>query len=179
MLFKTSFSDNEIHHYVDLTASFIKTQKEAFHQLGTPLSTAEQETLKPFFSEGILHTTRFFLKTDGPIESPDFITELNERGILFTLDMLKAVTFQDVIVAYEPLDAKVQFHELVHAVQYQKMGLKQFANRYVRGLFMKGSYEGIPLEVNARLLEQAFTRNSSEPFSVEQEVQRWINENRF
>lgn len=39
------------------------------------------------------------------------------------------------------------FHELVHVIQYEKLGLVQFANKYVRGFLNGGSYDGIPLEM--------------------------------
>src|SRR5436853_935557 len=51
--------------------------------------------------------------------------------------------------------------ELVHVVQYEKLGLKEFAAKYVTGFLSGGSYEAIPLEMNA------------------DEVQRWIDTGRF
>src|SRR5689334_14573026 len=138
MLFKTPFSETDIVQYVNQTAAFIKTQKDLFFSQAQPLSEVEQETFKPFFSEPILKTTRFYRKADGPIETPDFIRELQDRGVVFSFDQLLAVTFVDAVVAIGELDAQVQFHELVHAVQYQKLGLKQFANKYVRGLLTRG-----------------------------------------
>ena len=179
MLFTSSFSDNEIVDYINETAAYIKAQREQFAPLAQPLTPEERAAFKPFFTEAILNTTLFYLKTDGPVESPAFISELNDRGVPFTLERLKAITFMDVVVAYEKVPAQVQFHELVHAVQYQKLGLKQFANKYLRGLLVKGTYERIPLEANARLLDEAFFKNPSQVFSVEQDVQRWINENKF
>ncbi len=179
MLFTNSFPENETTRLVGEMASFIKTQREVFAPQAAPLSPKEQEIFKPFFTEAILNTTLFLRKTDGPIESPDFVKELNDRGILFSLDRMEAVTFVDVVVSYNGLESKVRFHELVHAVQYQKMGLKQFANKYLRGLLLRGSYEKIPLENNAHLLEEAYVKDPAKPFSVEAEVQRWINENKF
>ena len=179
MLFTSSFSENEIVHYVNETAAYIKAQREQFAPKAQPLAFAEQGAFRPFFTEAILNTTLFYLKTDGPVQTPDFISELNDRGVPFTLERLKAITFMDVVVAYEQVPAQVRFHELVHAVQYQKMGLKQFANKYLRGLLVKGTYERIPLEANARQLDEAFSKNPSQAFSVDQEVQRWINENKF
>lgn len=179
MLFRSSFPEIEIVRYAGELASFIKARKEFFEPDARPLSDMEQVLFAPFFSEAILKTTLFVRKTDGPIETPDLLKELDERGLPFSLGGLRAVTFVDVVVAYDDLDPRVQFHELVHAVQYQKLGLKQFANKYIRGLIARGSYEKIPLEANARLLDEAYSKNPTQPFSVEQEVQRWINENKF
>jgi len=179
MLFTNSFPESEIVRVVGEMAAFIKAQREALASQAKPLTPSEQEAFKPFFSEAILNTTLFYKKTNGPIETPDFVKELNERGILFSLDRVEAVTLMDVVVSYRDLGPNIQFHELVHAVQYQKLGLKQFANKYVRGLLTRSSYEKIPLEASARLLEEKFVKNPSEAFSVEADVQRWINENKF
>jgi hypothetical protein len=179
MLFTTSFPEDEVVRCVGEMTAFIKTQREAFASMASPLSAHELSIFKPFFSEAILKTTLFYHKKDGPIETPDFLKGLDERGFAFSLDRLEAVTFMDVVVSYDGLGPNVQFHELVHAVQYQKLGLKQFANKYLRGFLSRGSYEKIPLETNARLLTDNFIHNPDEPFSVEQDVQRWVNENRY
>jgi len=179
MMFSTNFTESEISNYAGQMAAFIKTQREIFLSQAAPLSEAQLEPFKPYFNEGILKTTLFAGKTDGPIASPDFMEELSQKGVAFSLDRLKAITFLDVVVTFEELDPRVQFHELVHAVQYQKLGLKQFANKYFRGLLRSGRYEKIPLEVNAHLLDEAFSKNTGQPFSVEADVQKWINENRF
>ena len=59
-----------------------------------------------------------------------------------------AVSFVDVIVSNGPISTATLFHELVHVVQYRKLGLSDFAARYVTG-FVRGSYERIPLEITA------------------------------
>lgn len=179
MLFTNSFPENEIVRIVGEMAAFIKAQREAYASQAAPLSSHEQEVFKPFFSEAILKNTLFFNKAPGPLEPPDFLKELNERGVQFFLDRMEAVTLVDVVVSHRGLEPNIQFHELVHAVQYQKLGLKQFANKYVRGLLSRGSYEKIPLEANAHQLEDRFVKNPAEAFSVEAEIQRWINENKF
>ncbi|HJT24960.1 MAG TPA: hypothetical protein VJ873_10300 [bacterium] len=179
MLFTNSFPESEIVRIVNDMSAFIKAQREAFAPQATPLSAHDCEVFRPFFGEAVLKTTLFYRKTDGPFEPPDFLKEMNDKGVNFFLDRMEAVTLMDVVVSYHGLEPNIQFHELVHAVQYQKLGLKQFANKYIRGLLSRGSYEKIPLEVNAHQLEDKFFKNPSEVFSVEAEIQRWINENKF
>jgi hypothetical protein len=178
-LVATKFSEEEILHYVGQAASFIRSQRDSYYEAAQPLSAVRMDRFKPFFSESILKGTRFFVKADGPIQDPDFLRELNDRGIAYSLEKTQATTFIDTVVSYEPLDIQIQFHELVHAVQYQKLGLKQFANKYSRALLSTGDYWKIPLEINAYQLDKAYAQEPDQPFSVEQEVQRWINENRF
>jgi hypothetical protein len=178
-LVATQFSEEEIVDYSALIATFIRSQREAYVERATLLPPSQVEKFSPFFNPGLLRNTFFFHKKDGPIEDPVFLKELNDRGLAFSLDRLRAITFMDVIVSYEELKPQVQFHELVHVVQYQKLGLKQFAHKYLRGFLVTGSYESIPLEKNAYVLDQAYSQNPDKPFSVEQEVQTWINGNKF
>jgi len=49
----------------------------------------------------------------------------------------------------------------------------------VRGFLKGGSYDEIPLEVNAYTLEERFQNNPQRGFSVQQEVARWAAEGRF
>jgi len=62
----------------------------------------------------------------------------------------------DTVVSHEPFNDRLLFHELVHVVQYEKLGLEGFAAKYVRGFLNGGSYEGIPLEMNAYELDARF-----------------------
>jgi hypothetical protein len=71
------------------------------------------------------------------------------------------------------------FHELVHVVQYTKLGLSAFAAKYVTGFLNGGSYEAIPLEMNAYELDERFAEAPMNGFSVETEVQRWIDAGKF
>ena len=179
MLYLYNLPEDAIAHYVGETSVFIKEQREIFYPQAQPLDDELQEMFRPFFSDAILKSTLFYLKQDGPIQAPPFLEEMRAKGVPFPLERLQAITFIDVVVFYTPLSARVKFHEFVHAVQYQKLGYKQFTNKYVRGLLSKGTYEKIPLEYNAKVLDEAYSKSPTQPFSVEQEVQRWLNENRF
>jgi len=178
-LLTTKFSDEETLSFVNLTASYIRSQRDAFFEAAAPLPSVKAEKFKPYFSDGILKSTRFFIKKDGPIANPEFLKELNDRGVDFSFERLQAITFIDVVVSFETPEPRVQFHELVHAVQYQKLGVKQFANKYFRGILATGDYWQIPLEVNAHQLDARYEQSPNQPFSVEPEVQSWINGNRF
>ena len=71
------------------------------------------------------------------------------------------------------------FHELVHVEQHRQLGIPRFADLYVRGFLSGGSYEAIPLEVNAYTLEEHFRSNARRGFSVQAEVERWLAEGRL
>ncbi len=175
----TKFSKEEIADYSALIATFIRSQRDTFLGRASLLPQFQIEKFSPFFNEGLLKNTFFFVKKDGPIKDPVFLKELNNRGVFFSLDHLRAITFMDVVVSCEELTPQIQFHELVHVVQYQKLGLKQFAYKYLQGFLATGAYESIPLEKNAYALDKAYFQNPEKPFSVELEVQNWINGNKF
>jgi hypothetical protein len=64
----------------------------------------------------------------------------------------RPITFSDVVVSHEPFRNGLLFHELVHVEQYRQFGIPRFSELYVRGFLNGGSYEAIPLEVNAYAL---------------------------
>jgi hypothetical protein len=89
---------------------------------------------------------------------------------------MAAITFNDVIVSHEALSAPLLFHELVHVEQYRQLGVDCFAELYVKGFLDGGSYEAIPIEVNAYGLEGEFRRTPHRGFSVEEAVAAWLRE---
>lgn len=90
-----------------------------------------------------------------------------------------AITFSDVVVSHEPFRNGLLFHELVHVEQYRQLGIPRFSELYVRGFLSGGSYEAIPLEVNAYTLEARFEGNPASQFSVADEVRKWAVEGRL
>ena len=63
------------------------------------------------------------------------------------------LTFVDTVVSHEAFTDRLLLRELVHVVQYERLGLKEFAANYVTGFLSGGSYEAIPLEMNAHELD--------------------------
>jgi hypothetical protein len=90
-----------------------------------------------------------------------------------------AITFNDVVVSHEPFSNGLLFHELVHVEQYRQLGIPRFSELYVSGFLNGGSYEAIPLEVNAYTLEGRFEASPAQQFSVAEEVRRWVVEGKF
>jgi hypothetical protein len=73
----------------------------------------------------------------------------------------------------------LRFHELVHVEQYRQLGVRRFAELYVRGFLDGGGYEGIPVEINAYELGGRFEANPARKFSVQEEVANWVKAGRF
>jgi len=117
------------------------------------------------------------------IHNPPFYRDLYEMGFepgsLPDFELMAAITFVDTVVSYERFADRLLFHELVHVVQYEKLGLKSFAAKYLKGFLRGGSYEAIPLEKNAYELEARFASAQTEPFHVDAEVRAWIDAGRL
>ena len=92
------------------------------------------------------------------VANPDFYPMLRSLGFKNLPDQstMAAITFCDVVVSHEAFSNGLLFHELVHVEQYRQLGIPRFSELYVRGFLNGGSYEAIPLEVNAYTLEGRF-----------------------
>jgi hypothetical protein len=164
-------------------AEYIDRQRRNFTHRAVSLSRNQMSAMQPFFRANQLDSARVLVLTGERVGNPPFYSALVQMGLepaaLPNFSFMAAITFVDTIVSHEPFTDRLRFHELVHAVQYQKLGLPEFAAKYVRGFLSGGSYEAIPLERNAYALEARFAAVPAKPFSVSHEVQQWIDHGRF
>ena len=134
------------------------------------------------FFPSILDSVKVTVLSGERVDNPPFYEDLIKIGFagntLPDFTKMAAITFVDTVVSHEPFTERLLFHELVHVVQYEKLGLPEFAGRYVRG-FLSGCYEAIPLETNAYELDVRFATGPSRAFSVQAEVQSWIDAGKF
>jgi hypothetical protein len=162
-------------------AQYISTQREKYSPGAIPLSAQQKATIDGFFSPGLLAGTRLLLLRGERVGNPDFYPMLRSFGFKNLPDQstMGAITFSDVVVSHEPFSIGLLFHELVHVEQYRQLGIPRFSEFYVRGFLNGGSYQAIPLEVNAYTLGGRFESDPRRMFSVEDEVGRWAAEGRF
>lgn len=164
-------------------AAYIDHQRQTYRPGATPLSLNQKNAMRPFFSEPTLDSTRLVVLTGQRVNHPPFYSELVKMGFeaasLPNFSLMAAITFVDTVVSHEPFTDRFLFHELIHVVQYEKLGLEGFAAKYVRGFLSGGSYEGIPLEMNAYELDSRFAGAPSKAFAVSDEVQRWTDAGKF
>lgn len=163
-------------------AQYITTQREKYAPRAVPMSAQQRAAVAGFFSEQILDGTRLLvLPTGERVANPEFYPMLKGLGFKNLPDqsMMGAITFSDVVVSHGAFSNGLSFHELVHVEQYRQLGIPRFSELYVRGFLNGGTYETIPLEVNAYTLEERFESDSRRVFSVEDEVRRWAAEGRL
>ena len=160
---------------------YIIANRQWFARRSKPLPADWRDALANFFDAELLNRARLCDLRGESIENPSFYPSLRSAGIsaLPNIAAMRAVTFNDVILTNEECTLELAFHELVHVEQYRQLTVAEFARRYVRGFLDSGSYAEIPLEVHAYQLSDRFAADRQRPFSVAEEVRRWIEADRF
>ncbi len=175
--------DAQIEWVIQQVAAYIEEQRQTYRRRAVSLSQNQKMVLRPFFPASTLDSTRAVLLAAEGVSNPPFYGELMRMGFeaasLPNFALMAGITFVDTVVSHEPFTDRLLFHELVHVVQYEKLGLEGFAAKYVRGFLNGGSYEAIPLERNAYELEERFAAAPTRPLSVETEVQARVDAGRF
>jgi|ERR1035437_4216890 hypothetical protein len=164
-----------------LVSQYITTQRERYAPRAIQLSAHQRAAMNGFFSPQLLDSTRLLVLQGERVANPEFYPMLRGLGFKNLPDQsgMGAITFSDVVVSHEPFRNGLLFHELVHVEQYRQLGIPRFSELYVRGFLSGGSYEAIPLEVNAYTLEARFEGNPASQFSVADEVRKWAVEGRL
>ena len=161
---------------------WIESQRAQHRVHADPLPDTTVAALGGFFGQETLDRTR--IRHVASIENPPFYREFEEAGEAFPLDFTvwAAITFGDVILVNGeqlpgPPSHSVVFHEMVHVVQYDLLGIHEFARRYVTPFVQsRFNYMAVPLETDAFDLQGRFEEWSGDPFSAEEEIRSRIGE---
>jgi hypothetical protein len=71
--------------------------------------------------------------------------------------LLAGITFKDTFFLQQDKSSEsLHFHELVHIVQWARLGVDNFLLAYGLGFILGGGYEQIPLEHMAYTLQRSF-----------------------
>ncbi len=174
-------SSTQVQWVVDQVRDYILGERERYSPRCLPLAESEVLVLRGFFPDDLLTNVRTCVLQQERMENPAFYRQVRRWGILNVLDFedMAAITLMDIVVSHVPFDERLLFHELVHVVQYRMLGPEEFARRYVHGFLSGGGYENIPLEEQAYALDGRFALAPDKVFSVEDEVQTWLEEGRL
>lgn len=161
-------------------ARYIAKNAHRYRATSRPLSVRELEALSRYFPHQLTGRIRIS-PAEPPLQPPTAqrLAQWLGYGRVLHPATTAAITFQHVIVFMQPMPMRTLFHELVHAEQYRQLGVKRFAQLYVRAFLGSGRYEEIPLEVQAYELDARYAANPALPFPVKDEVGRWIEEDRY
>ena len=135
----------------------------------------------PFFPSSLLDQVRIVILKRERLSNPPFYGDVKACGItnLPELTHMSSVTFEDVLVFHSEIIERSLFHALVHAVQFQVLGLEQYADHFVRGFMRTRSFISVPLEAHAYTLQSKFSSDPAQAFAVEEKVRMWANQGRY
>lgn len=171
----------QIAHVSGLLAQYVESQRKSYAPRAVPLSAEQKQAMAGFFSPQLTEDTRVLVLRGERISNPDFYPMLRNLDFNNLPDQstMAAITLSDMVVSHVDFTDGLLFHELVHVEQYRQLGIPRFAELYVRGFLNGGSYEAIPLEVNAYALGGRYENDPAQHFSVAEEVAAWIAGGRF
>lgn len=178
---QTQFSEARIAEMVSGVAAYFSGERKMYLPHSEPLGATLRESLESYFSAGILDKVKTLTLHEARIPPPPFYAEaLRMTGGRFPdFVHMASVTFIDVIVFHDQIEPRALFHGMVHAAQIDILGFERYVDLYVRGFVKNLSWLAIPLEDQAYKLDARFAELPSEPFSVDEEIRRWIRDGKY
>jgi hypothetical protein len=166
---------------VQRVAAYLRQQREHYGTAARPIGQDHKARMWPYFSPELLEQVRMVELEGERVPSPAFYAEARAQGFdnLPELTHMDSLTFVDVVVFNEKPGERSLFHALVHAVQFQILGVERYTELFVQGFLRTKAHFTVPLEGHAFSLTSQFMRPSPEKFSVEDQVLRWIIDDRY
>ena len=114
--------------------------------------------MSPYFPADLLQDIRNVEFQGARIPNPQFYADAKALGFVNLPDLahMNSMTFLDVLVFNEQLTERALFHALVHAVQFQVLGVERYTELFVRNFINTRFHFLVPLEAHAFLLESKF-----------------------
>ena len=177
----TGLSEAQTAQAVKRVSEYLWNQREIHLASGAPLAPRQKEMLEPFFSPAVLDRVRTVELHGWPLPPPPFYPDAQALGFdnLPALAHMSSLTFVDVVVFNDLIVDRALFHGLVHAAQFQILGLERYADLYVRAFLRTGAHITVPLETQAFALESRFAVDPDKTFSVEEQVRLWVRDRRY
>lgn len=147
---------------------WVRHRRAMYRDAATPVAGIDAEVLARYFSAPVMACVR--VATVERIEDPAVYGLMRALGIRVPMELstVAGMAFGDTVVmaggeADEARRRSTLFHEMVHVVQYRRLGMREFCRQYVRG-WTEGGYFGLALEVEAYAMQKRFDRG--EEFEV-------------
>lgn len=130
-----------------------------------------------YFSATLLDQIRVAELKGARMPAPAFYEKAKALGFdnLPQITHMDSLTFLDVIVFNDSITERALFHGLVHAVQFQVLGLDRYVDLFVRCFANTKFHFTVPLEAHAFSLESRFARPVAGRFPVEDQVRLWFS----
>jgi hypothetical protein len=177
----SSLSDSQVAQAVKRVGDYLWSQREIYFASGAPLGPRQKEILQPFFSPALLDRVRTVELHGRRLPPPPFYLEAQALGIenLPALTHMSSLTFVDAIIFNDLIIERALFHGLVHAVQFQILGVERYTDLFVRAFLRTNAHFTVKLETHAFSLESKFAVAPDKAFSVEEQVRLWLREGRY
>jgi hypothetical protein len=174
-------NNSQITLAIEYVSSYLREKREHYFAAAQPLGNPHKARLWPYFSSQLLDQVRIVELHGKRVPAPTFYAQARALGFdnLPQVTHMDSLTFIDVLVFNQTLSERSLFHALVHAVQFQVLGLERYTELFVQSFVKTKSHFSVPLEAHAFALESKFLRPSAEKFSVEDHVLRWVNDERY
>jgi hypothetical protein len=174
-------NDQQILQAVEYVSSYLRDQRERYLPSAAPLSEQHQAVMRPYFSAALLEQVKVVELHGARVPNPPFYAEAKALGFVSLPDLthMNSLTFLDVLVFNEGVTQRSLFHALVHAVQFQVLGLERYTELFVHSFLNTRFHFRVPIEAHAFFLESKFARPAAERFSVEDQVRLWVKQNRY
>jgi hypothetical protein len=177
----SALTENKIAEAIERVASYLQEQRDHYVRSAIPLTNRQKAIMWPYFSAALLDRVRVVELNGERISNPPFYEEARTLGLVHLPEWthMHSLTFLDVIVFNEKLTERALFHALVHAVQFEVLGLERYTELFVRSFISTKFHFSVPLEAHTFSLESKFAANPAERFSVEDRVRLWVRQNRY
>jgi hypothetical protein len=166
---------------IEYVSSYLREQRELYFPAALPIPNQHKARMWPYFSPTLLDQVRIVELRGQRVAAPAFYAQARALGFdnLPEVTHMGSLTFLDVVVFNGPLTERALFHALVHAVQFQVLGLERYTELFVQSFVKTKAHFTVPLEAHVFSLESKFMRPSAERFSVEDHVFRWVTDGRY
>ena len=174
-------TEERILEAVEQVCSYLREQRERYVHSAAHLSNQQKALMWPYFSHALLDRVRIVELEGKRIPNPPFYDEYRALGFVNLPEIahMHSLTFLDVIVFNEKVAERPLFHGLVHAVQFEVLGLERYSDLFVRSFVNTKLHFSVPLEAHAFSLESKFAGAPANRFSVEDQVRLWVNQARY
>jgi len=164
-------------YFVGLARTWVREQRELHRPFAQPLPGPAKTMLAPFFPAPVLDKAHW--RRVPAIQNPPFLADAAALGIALDFSRMEGITFDDTFLV---TDAAAQgdavdalfFHELVHVVQYNILGVDEFITQWVEGYVNSADYYTIPLELVAYAMQMKWMLWPGTVFPVEVSVRRTV-----
>ncbi|MEI6260676.1 MAG: hypothetical protein WCR46_12315 [Deltaproteobacteria bacterium] len=149
----------DIHSGLSFVREWIEKLLEDNKEQAIPVISLNFPRLQKVFASDLLEKAKVVVVT-GQVPFPPLPLALSSMGLPDFAQMGNAsvagVTYKDTFFVNNLHQTEsIYFHELVHVVQWERLGVDNFLLAYVAGLMQFG-YQDSPLEQMAYSLQEAF-----------------------